>query len=67
MNHKQRRVAAYKARGMDAKAECAAVSSNNRSKRARGKMRQAVKWAWCGPNNNRFLAVRKILTYGNTR
>lgn len=67
MNHKQRRVAAYKKLGMKIKAECAAASSNNRSRRARGKARVAMKWAWRGPHTNRFKVAQKMLTYGNVR
>lgn len=44
MNHRQRREARYRAMGMDDKAEIAAMSSNNRSRRARGRMREAL-WA----------------------
>ena len=44
MNHKQRREARYRAMGMVDKAGIAAMSPNNRSRRARGRMR-AVLWA----------------------
>lgn len=54
MNHRDRRVAAYKARGLDVKANIAAVSMNNRSRRSRGKQRVRMKWRWRGRPGERF-------------
>jgi hypothetical protein len=64
--HRERRAAAYLARGMTAKAAIARSADNNRSKRARGKRRGAVKWHWRGQPGARFAEVRRcgMLCYG---
>jgi hypothetical protein len=59
MNHKQRRIAAYLKRGMTSKVEIARLAPNNRSKRARGKLR-ARYWSWRGPGKKPYAEAIKF-------
>lgn len=54
MNHKQRRIASYKKRGLKSKVFFAQSSMNNRSRRARGKMRVKIGWTWTGKPGEKF-------------